>query len=195
MPSRALNGFAAAAVAVGVMELVAAPSGPRADALNAVGSAVIDLTPGSVKEWAISTFGTADKLFLSITMLAVIAALAAAAGSWETRRRPIGSALIALAGVAGCAAILSRPGGGLVDVIPTVAGTACGVVVLRVLTTKTPATAHDSAPSPSRRLSLAAVGLLVVGALGGVLGGILNRRLHSVAGGSSATVVPGAVTT
>src|SRR5262252_2729075 len=114
MPSRALNGLAAAAVAVGVTQLVAAPFGPGADTLNAVGSAVIDLTPGQVKEWAISTFGTADKLFLSI------AALAAAAGWWETRQRPVGSALIALAGVAGCAAILSRPGGGLLDVIPTV---------------------------------------------------------------------------
>jgi DMSO/TMAO reductase YedYZ molybdopterin-dependent catalytic subunit len=195
MPSRALNGLAAAAVAVGATELIGAPFGHGADALNAVGSAVIDLTPGPVKEWAISTFGTADKLFLSITMLAVIAALAAAAGLWETRRRPIGSALITLAGVAGCAAILSRPGGGLFDVIPTVAGAACGVVVLRILTTKNTATADDSAPDRSRRLSLAAVGLLVVGALGGVLGGILSRRLHSVAGERSATVVPGAITT
>src|ERR1700756_1718355 len=162
MPSRALNGLAAAAVAVGATELIAAPFGRDADALNAVGSAVIDFTPGPVKEWAISTFGTADKLFLSITMLAVIAALAAAAGSWETRRRPIGSALIALAGVAGCAAILSRPGGGLVDVIPTVAGTACGVVVLRVLTTKSTEVQTDSAPDRSRRLSLVAFALLTV---------------------------------
>ena len=129
MPSRALNGLAAAAVAVGVTQLVAAPFGHGADALNAVGSSVIDLTPGPLKEWAIQTFGTADKLFLSIAMLAVIAAVAAAAGSLETRRRPIGSALIALAGVVGCAAILSRPGGGLFDVIPTVVGTACGIVL------------------------------------------------------------------
>jgi len=195
MPSRALNGLAAAAVAVGVSELIAAPLGPRADALNAVGSAVIDLTPGPVKEWAISTFGTADKLFLSISTLAVIVALAAAAGSWETRRRPIGSAVIALAGVAGCAAILSRPGGGPLDVIPTVAGAACGVVVLRILTTKSTATEDDSAHDRSRRLSLAAFGLVVVGALGGVLGAVLSRRLHSVAGERNTAVVPGAITT
>ena len=95
MPSRALNGLAAAAVAVGITQLLAAPFGRDADVLNAVGSAVIDLTPGPVKEWAIQTFGTADKLFLSITMLAVIAVLAAATGVLETRRPPIGSALIA----------------------------------------------------------------------------------------------------
>src|ERR1700756_5204675 len=139
MPSRTLNGLAAAAVAAGLAELIAAPFGSGADALNAVGSAVIDLTPGPLKEWAIQTFGTADKLFLSITMLAVIAVLAAAAGRSETRRRPIGSALVAAAGVAGCAAIVSRPGGALLDVIPTIIGTACGIVVLRVLTAKSTA--------------------------------------------------------
>jgi DMSO/TMAO reductase YedYZ molybdopterin-dependent catalytic subunit len=195
MPSRALNGLAAAAVAVGVTQLVAAPFGHGADALNAVGSAVIDLTPGPVKEWAISMFGTADKLFLSIAMLAVIAALAAAAGWRETRQRPIGSALIALAGVAGCAAILSRPGGGLLDVIPTVVGTACGIAVLRVLTTKSIAIQDDSAPDRSRRLSLAAFGVLVVGVLGGVVGGILSRRLHSVSGERNSAAVPNAITT
>jgi DMSO/TMAO reductase YedYZ molybdopterin-dependent catalytic subunit len=194
MPSRPLNGLAAAAVAVGVAQLVAAPFGHSADALNAVGSAVIDLTPGRVKEWAIQTFGTADKLFLSITMLAVIVVLAVAAGRWETQRRPIGSALIALAGVAGCVAILSRPGGGLLDLIPTVVGTVCGIVVLRVLTTKGTAIQDDSAPDRARRLSLTAFGLLVIGALGGVVGGILSRRLHSVAGERKATVVPNAVT-
>src|SRR6201997_2569408 len=165
MPSRALNGLAAAAVAVGTTELVSVPFGRGADALNAVGSAVIDLTPGPVKEWAISTFGTADKLFLSVAMLAVIAALAVAAGRWETRQRPIGSAVIALAGFAGCAAILSRPGGGLLDVIPALTGTVCGIVVLRVLTTKSVAIQGDSTPDRSRRLSFAAFGLLVVGAL------------------------------
>lgn len=195
MTSRALNGLAAAAVAVGLAELIATPFGSDADALNAVGSAVIDLTPGPLKEWAIRTFGTADKLFLSVMMLAVIAALAAEAGRWETRRRPIGSALIAAAGVAGCAAILSRPGGGLLDVIPTVVGTVCGIVVLRVLTAKSAEVQEDSAPDRSRRLSLAAFALLIVGALGGVIGGILSRRLHSVSGERNAAVVPPALTT
>ena len=62
------GGVAAAAVALGVTQLLAAPFGPAADARTAVGSAVIDLTPGPVKEWAIQTFGTADKLFLSVAV-------------------------------------------------------------------------------------------------------------------------------
>ena len=60
--ARSLAGVAAAAVALGVTELLAVAFGPQADARTAVGSAVIDLTPGPVKEWAIQTFGTADKL-------------------------------------------------------------------------------------------------------------------------------------
>ena len=68
-----LAGIAAAAVALGVTELVAVAFGPQADARTAVGSAVIDLTHGPVKEWAIQTFGTADKLALSILVLGVMA--------------------------------------------------------------------------------------------------------------------------
>ena len=193
MRSRALYGLAAAAVAVGVTQLLAAPFGRGADALNAVGSAVIDLTPGPVKEWAIQTFGTSDKLFLSVTMLAVIAVLAAAAGAWETPRRPVGSVLIAAAGVAGCAAILSRPDGGPLDVIPTVVGTLSGITVLRILTRKGIQRQDDSAPNQSRRQTLTACGLLIVGALAGVIGGIVSRRLHSVAGERNAAVLPPAV--
>ena len=194
MRSRALYGLAAAAVAVGVTQLLAAPFGRGADALNAVGSAVIDLTPGPVKEWAIQTFGTSDKLFLSVTMIAVIAVLAAAAGVWETPRRPVGSVLIAAAGVAGCAAILSRPDGGPLDVIPTVVGTLSGITVLRILTRKGIQRQDDSAPNQSRRQTLTACGLLIVGALAGAIGGIVSRRLQSVAGERNAAVVPPAAT-
>ena len=104
---RAAGGIAAAAVAVGVAQLLGAAFGPEADVRTAVGSAVIELTPGPVKEWAIQLFGTANKLVLSVAILVVIALLAAVAGLVERKRRPIGSAMIAIAGVVGCAAVLS----------------------------------------------------------------------------------------
>ncbi|NBP83943.1 MAG: oxidoreductase, partial [Mycobacteriaceae bacterium] len=52
-------GLAAAAVGVGVSQLLATFFSPAADVRTAVGTAVIDRTPGPVKEWAIQTFGTA----------------------------------------------------------------------------------------------------------------------------------------
>lgn len=129
-----LGGIAAAAVALGVAALAAIPLGSSADARNAVGSAVIDLTPGPVKEWAIQTFGTSDKLFLSAAVLAVIAIIAAITAVFETPRRPVGSVAIGLAGLAGCVAVFSRPDAGPFDILPTVLGTVCGIAVLRLLT-------------------------------------------------------------
>ena len=79
--AKAMAGIAAAAVALGVTQLLAVFVGPESDARTAVGSAVIDLTPGPVKEWAIQTFAMADKLVLSVLVVAVIAAVAAVTGT------------------------------------------------------------------------------------------------------------------
>ncbi|MBV9641287.1 MAG: molybdopterin-dependent oxidoreductase [Mycobacteriaceae bacterium] len=187
----ALSGVAAAAVAVGLTQLVAAPLGRGADALNAVGSAVIDLTPGPVKEWAIRTFGTADKVFLSVAVVAVIVVIAAAAGRMESRARPAGSAVFVAAGIAGCAAIVSRAGARPVDIIPTVIGALCGVAVLRLLAGKRRAGRPDTATADiGRRRWLTAFGLLCAGLLTGLAGGVLTRRLHSVSGERQAFALP-----
>ncbi len=193
-----MAGIAAAAVALGVTQLVAAFVGPQSDSRTAIGSSVIDLTPGPVKEWAITTFGTADKLVLSVLVLAVIAVIAAVAGSMERPRVPIGSAAIVLAGVAGSAAVLSRGGQLPVDIVPTVVGTVCGVVVLRLLTSgrftdgPTEPAEPDTSDEPDhgRRLSLVTLGLLTAGALTGVVGVVLSRARTSVAADRDAFALP-----
>jgi DMSO/TMAO reductase YedYZ molybdopterin-dependent catalytic subunit len=193
--TKSLAGIAAAAVALGVTALVAVAFGPQADARTAVGSAVIDLTPGPVKEWAIQTFATADKLALSVLVLAVIAMIAAVTATWETRRVPVGSAAIVVAGILGCAAVLSRAGATLADVVPTVVGTACGVAVLRLLTSGRFTKAPDQAGTPDspdrgRRLWLVTLGFLGAGALSGVGGAVLSRLLTSVSGDREAFALP-----
>ncbi|MDT5019407.1 MAG: hypothetical protein QOD39_5567, partial [Mycobacterium sp.] len=130
---RMIAGVAAAAVALGVAQLVGIPFGGRADARTAIGSAAIDLTPGPVKEWGIQTLGSLDKFFVSVVVLVAIATIAAIAGTLETRRRPLGSAMIGAAGILGCVAVLSQPGATAADTIPTAVGTACGVITLRFL--------------------------------------------------------------
>jgi DMSO/TMAO reductase YedYZ molybdopterin-dependent catalytic subunit len=193
--SSALAGVAAAAVALGVAQLVAVLFGPGADSRTAIGSAVIDLTPGRVKEWAIQLFGTSDKLALSIVVLAVIAVVAALTAQHETGRIPLGSIAIVLAGVAGSAAVLTRAGGTWVDIVPTAVGTVCGVAVLRLLvsgrfTNRPSAGDPDAVPDPGRRLSMITVGFLAAGVASGVAGAVLNRLRSSVAGDRNAFTLP-----
>lgn len=189
--TRAWCGIAAAAVALGVTELTAALFGPEADARTAVGSAVIDATPGPVKEWAITVFGMADKLVLSVLVLAVIAILAAAGASLQTRRVPVGSAVIVAGGVLGCAAVLSRPGAGAADLIPTIAGTACGVAVLHLLLSGRVTDGGETATvDRGRRLSLVTLGLFAAGGLAGAAGAVLSRRAASVSGDRAAFALP-----
>jgi DMSO/TMAO reductase YedYZ molybdopterin-dependent catalytic subunit len=192
-----LVGIAAAAVALGVAQLTAVAFGPEADSRTAIGSAVIDLTPGPVKEWAIQLFGTSDKLFLTVVILVAIGVIAALTAQYETRRIPLGSIAIALAGFAGCAAVLSRSGASAVDVVPTLIGTVCGVLVLRFLVSgriadPKPAetSADQQAPDPGRRLSLVTIGFIGAGVLTGVAGVVLNRLSSSVSGDRTAFTLP-----
>ncbi len=191
-------GVAAAAVALGVVQLTAAFFSPAADARTAVGTAVINATPGPVKEWAIQTFGTADKLFLSVAVIAVVAVLAATAAIWERSRIPVGTIAFLLAAIAGSVAVLARPGARPVDIIPTLLGAVCGIVVLRLLTSgriaegrATPAT-DAAGVDPGRRLSLATLGFVALGVLGGVAGTVISRRLHSVSGDRDSFALPSA---
>ena len=85
---------------------------------------MINLTPSPVKEWAIQTFGTSDKTFLTVMVVVVISALIAVAAIWERARIPLGTAVLVAAGVAGSVAVLNQPGGTVVDLVPTILGTA-----------------------------------------------------------------------
>ncbi|MFN8033298.1 MAG: molybdopterin-dependent oxidoreductase [Mycobacterium sp.] len=181
-------GIAAAAVSLGVAQLLAVFFSPAADARTAVGTAVINLTPGPVKEWAIRTFGTADKLFLSVMVIVVIAALAAVAAIWERSRIPTGTLAILAGAVAGSAAVLARPGARPADIIPTLVGAVCGIAVLRLLTSgrikeeRTTASMEAAGVDPGRRLSLVTLGFAGLGLLSGVGGAVIGRRVRSVSG-------------
>jgi DMSO/TMAO reductase YedYZ molybdopterin-dependent catalytic subunit len=197
---RMIAGVAAAAVSLGVAQLVGIPFGARADARMAIGAVVVDLTPGPIKEWAIQTLGSLDKLFVAVVVLVVIATIAAIAGSLETKRRPLGSAAIAAAGLLGCIAVLSRQGATALDTIPTVAGAACGVAALRLLTHRfwpgpedpedpEEDTADDGEPDAGRR-KLVIFGLLGFGVVSGVVGGVITRLVHSVTADRNTFAVP-----
>ncbi len=187
-------GLAAAAVALGVTQLAAAFFSPAADARTAVGTSVINLTPGPVKEWAIQTFGTNDKAFLTVMVVVVISALIAVAAIWERSRIPLGTLALLAGGAAGSLAVLNQPRGGVVDLVPTVLGTGCGIATLRLLTRRPENSAAEevdpTGADPGRRRSLQTLGLLGFGALSGVGGNVLTRNRRSVAADRDAFALP-----
>ncbi|OBI66909.1 molybdopterin-dependent oxidoreductase [Mycobacterium sp. E796] len=188
-----IAGVAAASVSLGVAQLVGIPFGAQADARAAIGAVAVDVTPGPVKEWAIQTLGSLDKPFVAVVVLVAIATIAAIAGSFETARRPVGSVTIAVAGVLGCLAVLSRPGTTAVDTIPTLVGAACGVATLRLLSRRiwsgSDGGATDDDPDAGRR-RLVMLGLLGFGVVSGVAGAVVTRLVHSVAADRTGFALP-----
>ena len=129
----AVCGLLAAVAGIAVGHLVAALVNPPASPVLAVGSAVVDLTPTPLKEWAISTFGTADKPLLVGTVSVVAALLAAGIGLLSRRRLTLALVLlVVLVGVSGFAA-LARPTAGQYDVLVPFAAAVAGILTLVAL--------------------------------------------------------------
>ncbi|MGP3706676.1 molybdopterin-dependent oxidoreductase [Gordonia paraffinivorans] len=128
-----ISGVVAAGAGLAAGEIAAIPVSPDASPYFAVGSSVVDHSPEAVREWAIETFGVADKVALFLGMGLLIAIIAAVAGSLEHRRPPVGSLLIAVFGGVGVVAALDRPGAVWTHALPSVIAAAVGVVVLRIL--------------------------------------------------------------
>lgn len=184
--SQALYGVLATLAGMAAAHLVAALTVPAASPVLAVGSTVIDLTPTPLKEWAIRTFGTADKLVLVGSVLVVVLILAGAAGILAARRLWMGIAmLVALTALAGVLAVL-RPGAGVLDLLPSVVAAVVGGAALWLLHR----TAHqDAAPAEgagsvaSRRTVLYAAGgvTLAAAAMGGAGRWVSQTRLRDTA--------------
>ncbi|MFE2724188.1 molybdopterin-dependent oxidoreductase [Kitasatospora sp. NPDC059327] len=128
--SAVLCGLAGAAAAVGAGEAVAAVTRPAAAPVVAVGSAAIDLAPTAVKEYAVRTFGTADKPVLLAGIYLTMLLLAAGAGLLAVRRRAHGPALFGLFGAVGVWAALARPDSTLPDAFPSAVAALVGAVAL-----------------------------------------------------------------
>lgn len=140
----ALAGILAAAVALGVAELVAGLVGPNSSPVIAVGGAVIDATPRPVKDFAIATFGESDKIALVIGTLVLIVVFAIVVGLVSLRRRLIGVAGIALFGLIGALAAVTRPIGGLLDALPSLIGAVAGSYALVAMISRLTGTEHST---------------------------------------------------
>jgi hypothetical protein len=128
-----IAGLLTAAVAVGVGQLAAAIIRPQGSPVAAVGSLAIDFTPPPVKDFAITAFGTHDKLVLVSGILVLLACFAAWLGTRAVRRFSSGVAGIALFAVVGLLSALTRPGASPLDALPTLLGAAAAILALHRL--------------------------------------------------------------
>lgn len=123
-------GVLATLVGVALGHLVAALTNPAASPVLAVGAKVIDLTPTSMKEWAIANFGTNDKAILIGSVFAGVLALAAVAGLLARRRFVVGAGLLVVLVAIAAYTALTRPAATLTDAFPSLAAAVAGVATL-----------------------------------------------------------------
>jgi DMSO/TMAO reductase YedYZ molybdopterin-dependent catalytic subunit len=126
-------GLLAAAAAIGIGQLFAGFTVPAASPVIAVGGAAIDRTPLAVKDWATSTFGTADKTVLLGGVLVVVLLYSMLVGVLAMRRLALGFAGLAIFAGIGLAAALTRHGATGSYAVPTIFGALAGALALRWL--------------------------------------------------------------
>ena len=128
-----INGVLATVAGLAVSELAAGLTGTRVTPTLAVGQLVIEYTPGSVAERAISAVGQWDKPLLVAGVLVVTLVIGAFLGSQAERRSAVATGGFAVLALIGAVAVLSRPDGRALSVVAAVAGAGTAALALRLL--------------------------------------------------------------
>lgn len=178
----ALAGILAAVAGMATGHLVAAFTSPAASPLLAVGSAVIDLTPTPVKEWAVARFGAADKPILVGSVLVVTLVVAAGTGLLARRSRGLAAIGVSALGILAGVAVALRPSAAPVDLLPAATALVAGLLAMLGLTS---IAVMPASPAPSRRFVLSAAGV----AAGSVLAASIGE-VRSTAGTARDVVLP-----
>ncbi len=174
-------GLAVAELMVGLFERTSSPVVP-------VGQVFIDWVPRPLKEWAIDTFGTNDKVVLVVGALVVLLGVGIGVGVLAMRgARSAAVALTCVTGVIGAWAVLTRPEPTLVKLLPTIVGTGVSIAVLLYLAPRPTVSATTADPQQSvaqpmgvdrRRFVGGAIGIGSVAVLAGGVGRLLQQRFE-----------------
>jgi DMSO/TMAO reductase YedYZ molybdopterin-dependent catalytic subunit len=192
----ALSGAAAAALALGISELAAGIFSGLPSLIEAVGNWVIDIVPEPIKHWAISVFGTNDKLALLVGMTLVVILLGAMVGM--VARKHFGVAMVAFIGFGVLGALAaSRDQAVSLGMAMISGGLAAisGLLSLQwLLGIAPPASELEDAqpsPDPSRRSFIFGVtAILGLAALSAGVGRALLERAKVVVAGRAEVVLP-----
>lgn len=206
-----IAGLLSGAVAIGVGQLVAGVTGPAGSPVVAVGSMSIDFTPPFLKDFAITSFGSNDKLVLVSGILVVLALFAAEIGAAAMRNLSRGLAGLAIFTAIGLFAAITRPNSSAIDLLPTLFGAAAAAAALYFLVRAAgpataapraaadgparppqpaPASAPAGTPEPGRRRFIAVSGAVAGTAVVTGLGGRLLSERSSVAHAQATLRVP-----
>jgi DMSO/TMAO reductase YedYZ molybdopterin-dependent catalytic subunit len=202
----AVIGIVGVGAAVASGQLVAGFVGTDASPYLAVGDVVVDHTPAWLKEFAVSNFGTNDKLVLLSTMGVVLVLLGALAGVLSRRTPAVGTVFDVLLGIAAVAAVLGRKDLGQLAVLAPVVSLVAGALVFRLLhrlamdwiiardlegTTRRRPTYGGTSGDNRRKFLIGTVGAAVGAGVAGVVGEVLTSA-HDVEGSRTAvgTLVP-----
>jgi DMSO/TMAO reductase YedYZ molybdopterin-dependent catalytic subunit len=180
-----LVGVISVAAALAAGHLVAGVLDANASPYLAVGNTAIDLTPAPVKDWAIRSFGTSDKLVLLSGMAVVLLGVAVLAGLLSRRSVVPGTVVAVVIGVLGIIAVMTRPDLGQLSILAPVASLLVGVGVFRWLHRL----AHGVEESADRRRFIQVSAGVVAGVGVAGLGGQLLAARTDV-DGSRAAVGP-----
>ena len=192
-----LAGAAAAAVALGVSELAAGIFSGVPSLIQGVGNWVIDVVPKSIKDWAISVFGTSDKLALLIGMTLVVVLVGAVVGTVARRRFGVAMLVFIGFGVLGALAGSRDPAVSLgMGMVAGGLAAITGLLSLQWLLGLSPSAATgggaDLARDASRRSFIIGVSaVLGLAALSAGAGRVLLERAKRAVAGRAEVVLPG----
>ena len=188
-------GVVAGVFTVGVATLLAAVMASTGLAAGtpspvfAVGGAFVDRTPPWLKDFAIASFGTHDKVALIVGMTLFLIAVCAVIGIVGAQRPTAGMVAFGFFGAIGMLAVATRPHSGTLDLLPTVIGTAAGLWALSILWQRAAEAAHGTIVD-RRRFLLGGAGFTVAGITAVTLGQSLGQGARLAAQSRSAVRLP-----
>lgn len=140
----AISGILAAGLLIGVSDLLARLFAPASSPLIALGNTMIALAPPAAQDFAISVFGSNNKLVLILGMGIGGAVLAAGIGLLARRRLRLACGVFVAVAAVLLATVISRPETSFSDIVPTALGTAVGLAALVVLIRSSGSSAESS---------------------------------------------------
>ena len=133
LAARAGAGLLATGLAVAVGHAVAGLVAPGSSPFLAVADSVVDRAPAAVREATIDALGTADKPALMAGLAVILVITGVAVGLLERPGRPVGTGILALFGLLGTLAAMTRPTADPLWALPTILGAVAAIVALRAM--------------------------------------------------------------